>query len=251
MSPVPGDPVVELLAVTIRTSLALPAILLGLLLACRDAPPPPPPPAPEPAATPAPAPASPRDDGPLVVFLGDSLTAGLGLDEERAFPAVIGRLLAAEGRPIRVVNAGVSGDTTAGGLRRLGWLLRQKPDVVVVSLGGNDGLRALDAEMSEANLRRIVVEARAAGARVLLAGMQVPPNYGPDYAERFRAIYPRLAAELDVPLVPFLLAGVGGDPALNQGDGIHPNAAGQERVAEVVLPYLKDVLAGLAPASGG
>ncbi|HEX9732806.1 MAG TPA: arylesterase [Thermoanaerobaculia bacterium] len=223
-----------------RTSFVL--LLFSLLPACSDAPPPPPP-APEPAAT-APAP-PPADDLPLVVFLGDSLTAGLGLDEERAFPAVIGRRLAAEGTPIRVVNAGVSGDTTAGGLRRLRWLLRQQPDVVVVSLGGNDGLRAFDAEMSEENLRRIVVETRAAGARVLLTGMLVPPNYGPDYAESFRAIYPRLAAELDVPLVPFLLDGVGGNPELNQGDGIHPNAEGQERVAEIVLPYLKDVLAEL------
>lgn len=235
---------------TTRTSLVLPTLLFGLLLACREAPAPPP--APEPAAA-VPAPQPPGDDAPLVVFLGDSLTAGLGLDEEHAYPAVIGRRLAAAGTPIRVVNAGVSGDTTAGGLRRLGWLLRQQPDVVVVSLGGNDGLRALDVEMSEENLRQIVVQARAAGARVLLTGMLVPPNYGPDYAERFRGIYPRLAAELDVPLVPFLLEGVAADPALNQGDGIHPTAEGQERVADVVLPYLKDVLAELAasPAESG
>lgn len=232
---------------TTRTSLVLPTLFFSLLLACKA---PPPPPAPAPAAT-VPAPSPPADDVPLVVFLGDSLTAGLGLDEERAYPAVISRRLAAAGTPIRVVNAGVSGDTTAGGLRRLGWLLRQQPDVVVVSLGGNDGLRALDVEMSEENLRQIVVQARAAGARVLLTGMLVPPNYGPDYAARFHAIYPRLAAELDVPLVPFLLEGVAADPALNQGDGIHPNAEGQERVAEVVLPYLKDVLAGLATAAGG
>lgn len=220
-----------------RASLVVP-ILLTFAAACGEAPPPP---APATAST-APAPPT-AADVPVVVFLGDSLTAGLGLDEERAFPAVIERRLAEAGTPIRAVNAGVSGDTSAGGLRRLGWLLRQEPDVVVVSLGANDGLRALDVQATEENLRRIVTEARAAGARVLLTGMLVPPNYGPDYAERFRQVYPRLAAELGVPLVPFLLEGVAAVPELNQGDGIHPNAAGQERVAEVVLPYLKGVLA--------
>ncbi len=221
-----------------KTTFALPFILAGALIACGDSPPPPPP-----AAEPAP-PSIPEaaPDGPLVVFLGDSLTAGYGLDEELAFPAVLGELLAAEGRPIRVVNAGVSGDTSAGGLSRLGWLLRQQPDVVMVSLGANDGLRALDVEMTERNLRQIVEAVRGAGARVLLAGMLVPPNYGPDYAEQFSAVFPRLAEELGVDLVPFLLDGVAVVPELNQSDGIHPTAEGQRRVAAVVLPYLKNVL---------
>ena len=197
---------------------------------------PPPPPSDAAAAT---------EETVLVVFLGDSLTAGLGLDEEQAFPALLERRLEAEGIPIRVVNAGVSGDTTAGGLSRLDWLLRQRPDVLVVSLGGNDGLRALDVSMTERNLRRIVAEARAAGARVLLTGMLAPPNYGPDYTERFKAVFPRLAEELDVPLVPFLLEGVAAVPELNQSDGIHPTAEGQERVADAVEPYLKSIVEDL------
>lgn len=230
-----------------------PAICLSaLLFACSggdDATAPPPsreaPSAAEQASSPAPPPAE-EEDAVLVVFLGDSLTAGFGLDEEQAFPAILERRLEAEGLSVRVVNAGVSGDTTAGGLSRLGWLLRQEPDVLVVSLGGNDGLRALDVEMSESNLRRIVEQARDAGARVLLTGMLAPPNYGPDYTERFREIYPRLAEELGVPLVPFLLAGVAAVPELNQSDGIHPTAEGQERVADVVEPYLKAVVEDLA-----
>ncbi len=231
---------VEFISMT-KTTFTLPFILAGLLVACGDSPPPPAPAAePAPPATPAAPEAIP--DGPLVVFLGDSLTAGFGLDEELAFPAVLGRRLADDATPVRVVNAGVSGDTSAGGLSRLGWLLRQQPDVVVVSLGANDGLRALDVAMTESNLRQIVDEVRAAGARVLLTGMLVPPNYGPDYAERFSAVFPRLAAELAVELVPFLLEGVAAVPELNQSDGIHPNAEGQRRVAEVALPYLKRVL---------
>jgi acyl-CoA thioesterase-1 len=176
------------------------------------------------------------------VFLGDSLTAGYGLDADQAFPALIGRALAAEGLPARVVNAGVSGDTTAGGVRRLDWILRQSPDVVVVELGANDGLRGLDLAESEANLRQIVQRARAAGATVLLLGMQMPPSHGPEYAQRFRDLYPRLARELGVPLVPLLLEGVAGDPKLNQEDGIHPTAEGQKILATNVLTLLRPLV---------
>lgn len=201
-----------------------------------------------PAADPAPAdpaaaePPAASDDAPLVVFLGDSLTAGYGLDELQAFPALVGETLTAEGLPIRVVNAGVSGDTTAGGLTRLSWVLRQKPDVLVVGLGGNDGLRGLDLEMSEGNLRQIIEKGREAGAKVLLLGMLIPPNYGPDYTQQFAAVYQELAAELGVALVPFLLEGVGGVPELNQADGIHPTAEGQRLVAGNVVPYLRSLL---------
>jgi len=231
---------------------ALLAVIAFLVLGCADPPdasgPPvgesPPAAADTPAARPGAArPAAEPDARPLVVFLGDSLTAGLGLDEEQAFPARIAELLRAEGTPVRVVNAGVSGDTTAGGLRRLDWLLRQEPDVLVVGLGANDGLRALATEATEENLREIIVRARTAGTAVLLAGMRVPPNYGPDYAAGFAAIYPRLAEELGVPLVPFLLEGVAAVPELNQADGIHPNAAGQRRVAETVLAHLRPLIA--------
>ncbi|MEA2693204.1 MAG: acyl-CoA thioesterase [Acidobacteriota bacterium] len=187
---------------------------------------------------------------PVVVFLGDSLTAGLGLEEPQAYPAVLGTRFAAQGRPIRVINAGVSGDTTAGGVRRLDWLLRQKPDVVVVGLGANDALRGAAPEEIERNLREILRRCRAAGARVLLLGMMIPPNYGPDYAGRFTALYPRIAKDMGVPLVPFLLAGVGGIPELNQADGIHPTAVGQQKVADNVYPYLREVLAGTRTAAG-
>ncbi|MCP4659226.1 MAG: arylesterase [bacterium] len=204
----------------------------------------------------APRPAAEEDDRPLVVFLGDSLTAGLGLGEEQAFPARIAESLHAEGTPVRVVNAGVSGDTTAGGLRRLDWLLRQEPDVLVVGLGANDGLRALALEATEDNLRQIISRTRSTGTRVLLAGMQVPPNYGPDYATGFAEIFPRLAEELRVPLIPFLLEGVAAVPELNQADGIHPNVAGQRRVAETVLAPLRLLVAEVAardraPAENG
>jgi acyl-CoA thioesterase I len=200
-------------------------------------------PAPRPAAAPPvpPAPA-PEANEPLVVFLGDSLTAGYGLGGEEAYPALVEKRLEEEGIPIKVLNAGVSGDTTAGGLSRLDWLLSQKPDVVVVGLGGNDGLRGLPLEQAEHNLREIVRRAKSAGARVLLLGMQIPPNYGPEYAKGFSDMYPNLAKEMDVPLVPFLLEGVGGVADLNQADGIHPTAEGQEKVADLVTPYVADVL---------
>lgn len=188
------------------------------------------------------APGAPRGSGPVVIFLGDSLTAGLGLGEEQAFPARIAERLREAGTPIRLVNAGVSGDTSAGGLRRLPWLLRQHPDVLVVGLGANDGLRGLPLAGVEANLREIVRLAREAGARVLLLGMRIPPNYGGDYAGGFAALYERVAQDLDVPLVPFLLEGVGGDPDLNLPDGIHPNPEGHDRVAGNVVPYLSEVL---------
>jgi acyl-CoA thioesterase-1 len=194
---------------------------------------------PAPAARPAPAPVQ---SAPLVVFLGDSLTAGLGLDENQAYPALLGRQLNQEGKAVRVVNAGVSGDTTAGGLSRLNWLLGQHPDVLVVGLGANDGLRGLPLAEVESNLREIVRRSQAAGARVLLLGMRIPPNYGP-YADQFAALYPKLAKELNAPLVPFVLDKVGGVRSLNQADGLHPTAKGQEIVARNVLPYLEKVLA--------
>jgi acyl-CoA thioesterase I len=183
--------------------------------------------------------------GPLVVFLGDSLTAGLGLPQEQAFPALLERRLRASGIPMTAVNAGVSGDTTAGGLARLDWVLKQRPAVLVVGLGANDALRGQPLENVEANLRAIVERGKAAGARVLLLGMRIPTNYGPDYGEGFAAIYPRVAESLGVELVPFLLDGVGGHADLNQADGIHPNARGTEIVADNVLPHLKRVLKSL------
>jgi acyl-CoA thioesterase-1 len=197
------------------------------------------------------APGAPAAAGPpVVVFLGDSLTAGFGLAADEAFPALVAASLAARGTPIRAINAGVSGDTTAGGLRRLDWALRSRPQVVVVALGANDGLRGQPLEAIEANLRAIVERCRAAGAKVLLAGMLMPPNYGGAYASGFAAIYPRLAKELGLPLVPFLLEGVAGRPELNQADGIHPTAEGQKRVAQQLEPYLAE-LVGASAVRGG
>jgi acyl-CoA thioesterase-1 len=185
---------------------------------------------------------------PLVVFLGDSLTAGLGVNENQAYPALVAERLAAAGHPVRLLNAGVSGDTSAGGVRRLNWLMAQHPDVVVVALGSNDGLRGLPLEQTESNLRQIVTRVREAGGRVLLLGNRVPPNYGPEYAPQFAAIFPRIAKELGVPLVPFLLEGVGGRPELNQGDGIHPTAEGHRILAQTVFPELDALVAKLASA---
>ncbi len=156
---------------------------------------------------------------------------------------VVETLLEERGRAIRTLNAGVSGDTSAGGLARLDWVLRQAPDLVVVELGANDGLRGLDPEMTEANLREIVLGARAAGARVLLVGMKIPPNYGGPFTRQFEEIYPRLAIELEIPLMPFLLVGVAGEPDLNLADGIHPNPAGHRQVAANLLPFVEEILA--------
>jgi len=181
-------------------------------------------------------------DAPLVVFLGDSLTAGNGLAVDQAFPALVAAELARKGRPIRAVNAGVSGDTTAGGLRRAEWVLSQRPDVVVLALGANDGLRGQPLDETERNLRAIVVMARAAGARVLLCGMLVPTSYGPEYQEGFGRLFPRVAKAENVPLVPFLLRDVAGRSELNLPDGIHPNAEGQRIVASNVLPELERLL---------
>lgn len=184
-------------------------------------------------------------EGPLVVFLGDSLTAGYGLDEESAFPALIEARARKEGRPLRAINGGVSGDTSAGGLARLDWFLRQDPAVLVVGLGGNDGLRGLPLDQLESNLRAIVERARENGVAVLLLGQRIPPSLGLAYSRDFAELYGRLAKELDVELVPFLLEGVGGVRRLNLPDGLHPNEEGQEILAETVWEHLEDLLADL------
>ncbi len=178
----------------------------------------------------------------VIVALGDSLTAGLGVGADEAYPALLEARLRREGFAYRVVNAGVSGDTSAGGLRRIDWALRLSPAVVIVALGANDGLRGQPPEALRDNLTRIVERARAAGARVLLAGMRVPPNYGDDYARAFAGVYPAVAKATGVPLAPFLLDGVAGNSRLNQADGIHPTAEGQRRIAELLWPYLKPLL---------
>lgn len=227
------------------------SILFGfaLLAACSPAPETAPPPETSESrvrsahpSEPTPPPPEAPDDQTVIIFLGDSLTAGYELDESQAFPAHVETDLRESGHKVRVINAGISGDTTTGGLARLDWLLNQKPDMLFVGLGGNDGLRGTPLETSEVNLRAIIERATAAGVRVLLAGMLIPPNYGQDYTEQFAGIYPRLAEEFGVPLIPFLLEGVAARPELNLDDGIHPNAEGQRIVAETVLSHLEPLL---------
>jgi acyl-CoA thioesterase-1 len=193
--------------------------------------------APDPAA------AAARDSTPRVIVLGDSLTAGLGLDTERSFPALLESRLEAAGYHYRVINAGVSGDTSAGGLRRLEWALGEGvPAVLVVALGGNDGLRGLPPAQLEKNLAAIIEEGQRRGLTVILAGMEAPPNFGPEYTAAFRQTYQNLAREYKVSLIPFLLQGVAGDPSLNQADGIHPNERGAQVVADTVWHALEPAL---------
>jgi len=182
-----------------------------------------------------------RGEG-VVVALGDSLTAGLGVTADEAFPARLQARLRAEGYDYRVVNAGVSGDTTAGGLRRVDWALRAHPDVVIVALGANDGLRGQSPQAIRANLEEIVARLQAARARVLLVGMRLPPNYGAEYTKEFEAVFPAVARRAKIALMPFLLDGVAADPRLNQADGIHPTAAGQQMIADRLWPYLRPLL---------
>jgi acyl-CoA thioesterase-1 len=173
-----------------------------------------------------------------VVFLGDSLSAGLGLAEADAFPSVVRVLLREAGHEVDVVNAGVSGDTSAGGLSRVDWVLRQEPHILVVELGGNDALRGQPLENTEKNLRLIVRRGLDSGARVVLLGMDLPTNYGPDYAGSFADMYERIAREERVLLVPEFVREVGMDPAMMQPDGLHPTAEGHRLLAESLVPYL-------------
>jgi acyl-CoA thioesterase-1 len=183
---------------------------------------------------------------PTILCLGDSLTEGLGVAPEEAFPAVLERLLHKLGhRELRVVNAGISGSTSASAVSRLRWQLRARPAVVVLALGANDGLRGQDPAAMRRELGLAIDLAQQSGARVLLAGMQLPTNLGADYRERFARVFPELAVEKRVALIPFLLDGVAARPDLNQPDGIHPNAKGHERVAENVLSQLLPMLESL------
>jgi acyl-CoA thioesterase-1 len=195
--------------------------------------------APASAQTPAPAPSAAR---PRVVVLGDSLSAGLGLSTQEAFPALLQRKIDADGLKFEVINAGVSGDTSAGGLRRLDWSLEGDVQVLIVGLGANDGLRGLPVEEMRRNLSTIIERAQARHITVVLCGMEAPPNFGTSYTTAFRATYKDLASKYDVAFVPFLLDGVAGLPDLNQEDGIHPNARGAQRVADTVWSTLRPLL---------
>lgn len=193
------------------------------------------------SAAPAAAAATPASR-PRVVFLGDSLTAGLGLSQAQAYPSLIAERLDREGAGVDVVNAGISGDTAAGGRRRMNWALEGDVRVLVLGLGANDGLRGTPVASMKENLQAIIRDAKGRGITVLLLGMEAPPNFGPEYTAEFRAAFRDLAREEDVAFVPFFLDGVAGVPALNQPDGLHPNAEGAARVADNVWAALEPIV---------
>lgn len=184
-----------------------------------------------------------RDEG-VILFFGNSLTAGMGLEPDDAFPALIQQKIDSLGLPYQVVNAGLSGETTAGGRNRIDWVLNQDVEVFVLELGANDGLRGVPVEETRRNLQAIIntVKENNPDTEIILAGMQIPPNLGREYSAEFRNIFPELAEENDIHLIPFLLEDVAGNPELNQGDGIHPTAEGQEILAENVWEVLEPVI---------
>jgi acyl-CoA thioesterase I len=192
--------------------------------------------------------AAPASSAPRVLFVGTSLTAGLGLDPEESYPALLQRKADSAGYAVRMVNAGLSGETSAGALRRIDWLLRDPASVVVIETGANDALRGLNVDSTRANIRAIIGKVKSAlpGASILLVQMEAPPNMGERYTTRFRAMFPELARSESVTLMPFLLDKVAGIAELNQGDGIHPNVAGERIVAENVWKSLVPML-GKAP----
>ena len=221
-------------------------VMLVVGIACSRQPEATPPPA-TPASPASPvSPASPASAvspaKPRIVFLGDSITAGLGLPATQSYPSLMGKKLEERGLDYQIVNAGVSGDTTAGAMRRLDWSLDGDVRVLIVALGGNDGLRGLPPAEMKKNLAAILDRARERKVPVILAGMEAPPNNGPDYTREFRKVYSDLAAEYNVRFVPFLLQGVAGDAALNQADGIHPNVRGAEIIADLVWAELEPLV---------
>lgn len=186
-----------------------------------------------------------------ILFFGNSLSAGYGLDPAQAFPALIQQKIDSLGLAYTVVNAGLSGETSAGGLRRIDWMLQRKIDVLVLELGANDGLRGIALDDTRRNLQTIIdrVKQKYPQAQIVIAGMQMPPNLGRTYTQSFRALFPDLAQKNNAALIPFLLEGVGGVPDLNLPDGIHPNAAGHRKVAENVWKVLRPLLEGKKRAS--
>lgn len=188
------------------------------------------------------------EEAPVILVIGDSLSAGYGMSASDAWPALLQARLAEAGYPHRVVNSSISGDTTRGGLARLPRALKiHQPELVIIELGGNDGLRGIPVGEIRQNLTQMIQESRDAGARVLLAGVYIPPNYGPRYTDEFHAVYTSLAAEYGTALVPFILDGVALEDGLMQADGLHPNAAGQPIMLENVWPALVPLL---TPADG-
>ncbi len=220
----------------------VPALGLALLAACGTK-------APEPVAKPvdppkaaAPAPLDASDERPVIVCFGDSLSAGYGVEAGLSYPDFLQKELDRRGYRYRVVNLGVSGDTTSGGLTRIGDAIALKPDITILELGGNDGLRGIPVAQSRANLDKMAAALRDAGSQVVIAGMTLPPNYGPDYIRDFEQMYVEIAKRRGLPRIPFLLEGVALNRDLMQADGIHANVKGNEKVAQVVLRTLEPLL---------
>lgn len=182
------------------------------------------------------------DDRPRIVAFGNSLTAGLGVAAEDSYPSQLQRRLDHDGFQYRVINAGVSGDTTAGGLRRISWVLKSQPHIVILELGANDGLRGLSLRETKANLERIIQQCQSASVTVVLAGMKLPPNYGAEYTNGFESIYAALASQYHLVLIPFFLDGVAGSTSLNQADGIHPTGDGYRIIVDKVLGTVRPLL---------
>ncbi len=195
-------------------------------------------------STPAPATISTSEEGlPTIVAFGDSLTAGFGLSSDQSYTSLLQRKLDENGYRYRVVNAGVSGDTSAGGARRIDWALQSgNVKLLVLELGGNDGLRGLPVTEMKKNLEQVIQRAQAAGVTVILAGMEAPPNFGAEYTKEFRQAFRDLAKQYKTPFIPFILEGIGGDAKLNQPDGIHPNAEGEKLMTETVWRTLQPLL---------
>ncbi|MBO6587087.1 MAG: arylesterase [Gracilimonas sp.] len=183
-------------------------------------------------------------DSKTILIFGDSITAGLGVQQEQAFPAIIQEKIDSLGLNHEVINGGLSGETSAGGVRRIDWILRRDIDIMVLELGGNDGLRGIDLSSTKDNLQQIIDKYRAKNpnGQIILAGMQVPPNLGQEYTSQFQEIYPELAEENDLPLIPLIMNKLGGEEELIQGDGIHPTPKGHEVIAETVWDVLKEYL---------
>lgn len=206
---------------------------LFLLIGCGSA---------APTPTPPPLVATATPDAPIIVAMGDSLTEGLGVVPDQAYPAQLEHKLRRDGYNISVINAGVSGETSSGALERVNWVIRLKPQLVILATGGNDSLRGIDTALTESNIDQIVKTFKAQGIMVVLAGMQTVQNMGNDYTTAFQAIYPAVAQENDLILIPFFLEGVGGNPELNQADSIHPTAEGYTVVVETIYPYVQEAI---------
>ena len=178
--------------------------------------------------------------GPKIIIIGDSITAGLGVSAESIFSTLLEQKFKQVGMPTTVLNGGLSGDTTAGGLRRIDWFLKQNPDLLLIELGGNDGLRGVELADIEKNLGAMIEKSQAANVDVQLIQMQIPANFGQDYTDGFAALYPKIASQYKIPLLPFLLDGVAGDKKYNQPDGIHPTKEGHALIADTMFAQLKD-----------